>query len=255
MSTPPTRRADRRRWADCSTARTEAACRGRPGPSPWVRAAAELSRPAGRPGAARRWCRSAVGAHDAAIDRTTQGAVPRPRRPLPPELAGTGAQPVSGERPQAPNGPFGEGAGNPLLMKGLFESTAARAISYLQALPDRRVAPTAEAVEALQRFDEPLPEHPGDAERVIAFLDELGSPATMGTAGPRFFGFVIGGSHPVAVAAQLARVGVGPERRRRRRFARRRQAGAGRRSLADRALRACLRALRPVSSQGRRWPI
>ena len=86
-------------------------------------------------------------------------------------------------------------------MKDLFESTAARAVSYLQALPDRRVAPTPEAVEALRRFDEPLPEHPDDAQRVIALLDEFGSPATMGTAGPRFFGFVIGGSHPVAVAA------------------------------------------------------
>jgi len=32
-------------------------------------------------------------------------------------------------------------------------------------------------------------------------LDELGSPATMASAGPRFFGFVIGGSHPVSVAA------------------------------------------------------
>jgi glutamate/tyrosine decarboxylase-like PLP-dependent enzyme len=36
---------------------------------------------------------------------------------------------------------------------------------------------------------------------VIALLDEAGSPATVATAGPRFFGFVIGGSHPVAVAA------------------------------------------------------
>ena len=32
-------------------------------------------------------------------------------------------------------------------------------------------------------------------------LDEIGSPATMATAGPRFFGFVIGGSLPVALAA------------------------------------------------------
>jgi glutamate/tyrosine decarboxylase-like PLP-dependent enzyme len=86
-------------------------------------------------------------------------------------------------------------------MKELLESTAARAIAYLQGLPERRVVPAPEAIMALERFDEPLPEHPDRAEHVIALLDEAGSPATMATAGPRFFGFVIGGSHPVAAAA------------------------------------------------------
>jgi glutamate/tyrosine decarboxylase-like PLP-dependent enzyme len=36
---------------------------------------------------------------------------------------------------------------------------------------------------------------------VIRLLDEVGSPATMATAGGRFFGFVIGGTLPVTVAA------------------------------------------------------
>src|SRR5262249_3547132 len=35
----------------------------------------------------------------------------------------------------------------------------------------------------------------------IRLLDELGSPATMAMAGGRFFGMVIGGSHPVSVAS------------------------------------------------------
>ena len=91
--------------------------------------------------------------------------------------------------------------GNPPVMNDLLESAAARAIRYLQELPDRRVAPAPEAVAALERFEEALPESPDKAERVIALLDEAGSPATMASAGPRFFGFVIGGSHPVAVAA------------------------------------------------------
>ena len=36
---------------------------------------------------------------------------------------------------------------------------------------------------------------------MLALLDELGSPATVATAGPRYFGFVIGGSLPATVAA------------------------------------------------------
>jgi glutamate/tyrosine decarboxylase-like PLP-dependent enzyme len=83
----------------------------------------------------------------------------------------------------------------------LLRTTADRAIGYVNELPERRVAPDAAALAALERFDEPLPDGPDDPERVIALLDEAGSPATMASAGPRFFGFVIGGSQPVALAA------------------------------------------------------
>src|SRR5205085_11038416 len=38
-------------------------------------------------------------------------------------------------------------------------------------------------------------------DRVLAELDELGSPATVASAGRRYFGFVTGGSLPVTVAA------------------------------------------------------
>jgi glutamate/tyrosine decarboxylase-like PLP-dependent enzyme len=83
----------------------------------------------------------------------------------------------------------------------LLRTTADRAIRYVNELPERRVPPDAAALAGLARFDEPLPDGPDDPERVIALLDEAGSPATMASAGPRFFGFVVGGSHPVAVAA------------------------------------------------------
>jgi glutamate/tyrosine decarboxylase-like PLP-dependent enzyme len=83
----------------------------------------------------------------------------------------------------------------------LLADAAARARRYLSALPDRAVAPTATSVEALSRLGGALPESPRDASVVLAQLDEMVSPATMAMAGPRFFGFVIGGSLPVTVAA------------------------------------------------------
>jgi glutamate/tyrosine decarboxylase-like PLP-dependent enzyme len=86
-------------------------------------------------------------------------------------------------------------------MDQLLKSTAERAARYLDRLPERAVGPAPQAIQALARFDEPLPEQPTDAEAVIALLDEVGSPATMASAGPRFFGFVVGGSLPAALAA------------------------------------------------------
>jgi hypothetical protein len=50
------------------------------------------------------------------------------------------------------------------------------------------VAPPPEAVAALDQFDFPLPEKGLDAAQVLALLDDVGSPATVTTAGPRYFG-------------------------------------------------------------------
>src|SRR5882672_6627628 len=87
------------------------------------------------------------------------------------------------------------------MMRELLENTAQRAISYLETLGDRSVAPSADAVARLATLDEPLTDRPTSDEEVIKMLDEICSPATMAMAGPRFFGFVIGGSLPVTVAA------------------------------------------------------
>ncbi len=86
-------------------------------------------------------------------------------------------------------------------MRELLEMSAERAITYLEGIRDRPVAPSAAAVAGLAALDEPLPERPMPDEDVIRRLDEVCSPATMAMAGPRFFGFVIGGALPVTLAA------------------------------------------------------
>lgn len=86
-------------------------------------------------------------------------------------------------------------------MEHLLTTTTARACRYLQSLNERNVAPTPEAIQHLSRLDELLPSAPTAPEAVIALLDDIGSPATMASAGPRYFGFVIGGALPAALAA------------------------------------------------------
>lgn len=86
-------------------------------------------------------------------------------------------------------------------MRDLLNSAAERAARYLDDIQERRVRPSEEAIRGLSRLAGPLPEEPSDAEAVLSLLDEFGSPATVGMAGPRFFGFVIGGALPAAIAA------------------------------------------------------
>ena len=86
-------------------------------------------------------------------------------------------------------------------MRELLHDAAERAIRYLEGVNERSVAPSPAALERLAQLGGELPEEPGEAGAVLALLDEAGSPATVATAGGRWFGLVIGGSLPVTVAA------------------------------------------------------
>jgi glutamate/tyrosine decarboxylase-like PLP-dependent enzyme len=86
-------------------------------------------------------------------------------------------------------------------MKRLLAETADRAARYIDGIANRRVAPLPAAVARLEALAGPLPELPCDPSEVLSMLDDFGSPATVATAGGRYFGFVIGGSLPAALAA------------------------------------------------------
>jgi hypothetical protein len=78
---------------------------------------------------------------------------------------------------------------------------AGRAINYREGLGERRVAPLPEAVSCLAELAGLLPDEPADSAAMLALLDEIRSPATMASAGGRYFGFVNGISFPMTLAA------------------------------------------------------
>ncbi len=86
------------------------------------------------------------------------------------------------------------------ILRSLLTDAAERGIAYREDGVQRHVAPSEDAVRAVEGFVEPMPVDASDEAEVLSMLDELGSPATMMMTGPRYFGFVIGGSLPVTVA-------------------------------------------------------
>jgi glutamate/tyrosine decarboxylase-like PLP-dependent enzyme len=85
--------------------------------------------------------------------------------------------------------------------RALLRQTADLAADFLEGLPERPVHAAASHDELLDAFGGPLPargEAPGE---VVSELARIAEPGLIASAGPRFFGFVIGGSLPSALAA------------------------------------------------------
>ena len=86
--------------------------------------------------------------------------------------------------------------------KTIFDQVKDYAFEYVDNILERNVFPSPEAIERLKTFDEKLPVKSSNARDVLEQLHRYGSPATVAHTGGRYFGFVIGGTLPAALAAR-----------------------------------------------------
>jgi glutamate/tyrosine decarboxylase-like PLP-dependent enzyme len=83
----------------------------------------------------------------------------------------------------------------------LLARTAELATEYLTSLDDRPVAKPVDLAALRAAMGGPLPDGPTDPIEVVESLARAADAGIVATAGPRYFGFVIGGSLPAALGA------------------------------------------------------
>jgi len=86
-------------------------------------------------------------------------------------------------------------------MRALLQRTADLASDFLESLDDRPIFPTASAAELRDALGGALAEGPTDTEEVVAQLAAAADPGLVAMPSGRYFGFVIGGGLPAALAA------------------------------------------------------
>jgi len=86
-------------------------------------------------------------------------------------------------------------------MRDLLRETAELAADFLDSLPDRPVFPHVEVDELRARLGGPVPDGPTDAREVVRELAAAGDAGAVAIPSGRYFGFVIGGAVPAALAA------------------------------------------------------
>jgi glutamate/tyrosine decarboxylase-like PLP-dependent enzyme len=82
-----------------------------------------------------------------------------------------------------------------------LDAAMARTRDWLATLPDRRVPASASVDEIVAALGQALPDGPTDPAKVVDLLAEAAEPGLVATPSGRFFGLVIGGSLPAALAA------------------------------------------------------
>ena len=82
-----------------------------------------------------------------------------------------------------------------------MERAARAAIAYRRGVAEAEHTPIADYAAMLAVFEASLPETGNDADTILAELIAKATPGLRAMTGPRFFGWVIGNSHPTGVAA------------------------------------------------------